>query len=72
MDDAVGVDDGSGLEVVGRDALPLHGENSVGDVGEPTLGECEGDVEPRDAAREHLVRGLDVGCPVTVRHPAES
>ena len=68
--EAVGVDHGRGLQVVGRDALPLHPEHGLGDVGEAAPVERERDVEPRDAACEELVRGLDVRGAVAVGHLA--
>ena len=47
VDEAVGVDHGSGLQVVGRDPLPLHREHRLGLVDEAAPLERERDVDPR-------------------------
>ena len=70
MDEAVGVDDGGGLEVVRGDALALHREDGLRHLAEPAAIERERDVEPGDAAREQVVRRLDVGRAIAVGHVA--
>ena len=68
--EAVRVDDRRRLQVVGGDALALHAEHRLGDVGEAAAVERERDVETGDAAREQLVRRLDVGRAVAIGHLA--
>ena len=67
-DEAVRLDHRRGLEVVGRDALAEHPDHRLGDVLEAVPVEREGDVERRGAASEKLVRRLDVGRAVAIRH----
>ena len=61
-----GVDHGRGLEVVGRDALALHADDRLGDVGEAVPVERERHVESGHASRERGVGGLDVGGAVAI------
>ena len=68
--DAVRVDHRRRLQVVRRDALPLHPEHGLGDVSEPAAVERERDVESRDAAGEQVVRRLDVRGAVAIGHLA--
>ena len=70
VDNAVRVDDRRRLQIVRRHPLALHREHRFRSIGEAALGEGQRHVEPRDAAREQLVRGLDVGGAIAVRHLA--
>ena len=63
---AVGLDDGRRLQIVPRDALPLHREDGLGDVGEAIVRERAGNVRAGDSLHEHPVSRGDVGGAIAI------